>query len=150
MNATMSGTTASQPRPVLVTVLAIFTIVGTVFTFGYAGLTELLPELKANNVPLPAWINVLSYILAVGKLVAAILLIRMKRIGFYLYAALEGVSAVLSIIGGKIGVDYMDTGFVNPQLPFDPTIIVMVFVGVGIGLSIAFIGGYAAHLSKMN
>jgi hypothetical protein len=146
----MQDNSLPKPKPVLVTILAILTILGTAFTFIYALLQEAVPELQANEVPLPTWLTITTYILAAGKLVAAIFLLRMKRIGFYLYATFESIAAVLSIVGGKIGMEYMDSSYVNPNLPFDPKVFMIFVIGLGIGLSIAFIGGYAAHLSKMD
>jgi hypothetical protein len=146
----MENNSLSKPRPVLVTVLAIFTILGAVFTFGFGLLKEVVPEIAYNDVPLPAWITITTYVLVTGKLVAAILLLRMRKIGFYLYAAFESIAAVLSIIGGKISMEYMDSTYVNPNLPFDPKVLMLFIVGMGIGLSILFIGGYAAHLNKMD
>lgn len=142
--------TASPPtRPILVLILAILTIVGSILGLGYAAMKEAIPDLGANDVPMPVWVNAITYAMLVGKLVAAIFLIMMRRLGFYLYCVFEGISAMMSIVGGKIGMDYMDTSYVNPGIPFDPRVLMMVIVGIGIGLSIAFIGGYAAHLSKM-
>lgn len=146
----MEDNTLPKPRPVLVTILAILTIIGTVLTFGIDGLKELAPELTRYDVPLPIWITVVSYCATVGKLIAAIFLLRMKRMGFYAYAACESVDAILSIIGGKISMEYMDAGYSNPNIPVDPQVLMLFVVGLKVGLSIVFIGGYAAHLSKMD
>ncbi len=145
----MEDNTLPRPRPILVTLLAIMTIIGAVFAFGLAGLKELIPDLGRNDVPLPLWISATGYVMSLGKLVAAIFLLGMRRIGFFLYAAFETISAIMSIIGGKIGMDYLDTSFSNPDVPIDPKVLMMFVVGLGIGLSILFIGGFAAHLSKM-
>jgi hypothetical protein len=146
----MEDKTLPKPRPTLVTLLAVITIIGVVFTFGLAGLKELIPELARNDVPLPVWVTATTFLMVLGKLVAAIFLLRMRRIGFFLYATFESISAILSIIGGKIGMDYLDSSFINPDFPIDPKVMMLLVVGFGIGLSILFIGGHASHLSKMD
>jgi hypothetical protein len=146
----MEDNTLPKPRPVLVTILAILTIIGAVLAFGVDALKELVPELARYDVPLPIWITVVSYCMTIGKLIAAIFLLRMKRIGFYAYAACESIQAILSIVGGKISMEYMDAGYSNPNIVIDPKVLMLFLVGLGVGLSIVFIGGYAAHLSKMD
>lgn len=140
---------ASQPRPTLVTILAILTLIGAVLTLGYQGLKEMIPELERNEVPLPSWITVVTYAMTALKVLGAILLLGMRRAGFFLYACAETVSAVMVILGGKYTLEYMDVSFVNPNLAFDPQVFAIVFIGMSIGFSILFIGGHAAHLGKM-
>jgi hypothetical protein len=146
---TMQDNSEPKTRPVLVTILAIFTIIGFFFEFGYLAVQELVPEVT-NGVSLPLWWKASYYSLVTGKLVAAIFLLRMQRFGFFMYAAFETVSAVLSVISTKIAMEYMDSSYVNPSIPFDPKVLLLVGAGVWLGLSIAFIGGYAAHLGKMD
>lgn len=145
----MEDNALPKPRPVLVSLLAILTIVGAIFSFGFAGLQALVPELSRNSVPIPIWLTTIAFVLIAGKLVAAILLLRMRRIGFFMYAGLESLAAILSIIEGKIGMDYLDAGYTLDRLPIDPALLILLSVGFRIGLSILFIGGHAAHLGKM-
>lgn len=143
------STSAAQPRPFLVLILAILTILGAFFTYGYALVKMAAPEIAQNEVPLPAWITVTSFVLTAGKVVGAILLLGMRRMGFYLYAGFEAIYAVMVIVESKYQLDYMETGYVNPSIPFDPNFFVLLLAGISIGLTIVFIGGHAAHLSKM-
>ncbi|MFN8393146.1 MAG: hypothetical protein U0176_00580 [Bacteroidia bacterium] len=139
----------AQPRPLLVLILAILTILGAVTTYGYALVKLAAPEIAMNEVPLPAWIPITSFVLVAGKVVSAIFLLRMRKIGFYMYAAFESIFAIMVIVESKFQLDYMETGWVNPNIPFDPSFFVLLLAGVSSGLTIAFIGGHAAHLSKM-
>jgi hypothetical protein len=149
MNANSVNNPELDQRPTLVSVLAILTIVGTAFYFGYCLLKAAVPEISMQEVELPLWMTISNCVIQLGKLAAAFLLLRMRRIGFFLYAGLETTSAILTMIGGKMTMDYMDSSYVNPSLNFDPKILVLAMLGMSIGLSIAFIGGFAAHLSKM-
>ncbi|MEY3441788.1 MAG: hypothetical protein RLZZ519_69 [Bacteroidota bacterium] len=145
----MEDNTLPKPRPVLVSILAILTILGAVFAFGFAGLQALVPDLSRNEVPLPAWVTIAAFVVIAFKVVAAILLLRMRKMGFYLYAGFETLSALLAIVEGKIGMDYLDSGFALDNLPIDASVLILLTVGIRIGLSILFIGGHAAHLGKM-
>lgn len=141
--------TPNTTRPTLVTILAILTFVGSGAYLGYVALSGLVPELELQSIELPMWITATTIVAQVGKTIAAILLLRMQRLGFYIYAGLEVISAIASIVSGKITMEYMDSTYVNPDLPFDPKFFVLVVMGMSIGLSILFIGGFAAHLGKM-
>ncbi len=149
MNANSSTDSIIQPRPMIVTILAIFTIVGTVLYLGFLLIKPLIPEIGAQEVDLPTWMDVSNVGLSLGKLVAVLLLMRMRRIGFFLYTILEVVAATVTIIGSKLTMDFMDSSFVNPDIDFDPKILVLAMLGMSIGLSIIFIGGFASQLSKM-
>lgn len=139
----------AQSRPLLVHILAVLTILGAIAAYGYALVKLAAPEIAQNEVPLPAWIPITSFLLTAGKVVAAIFLIRMRRIGFYLYAGFESLYAIMVIVESKFQLDYIETGYVNPSIPFDPNFFVLLLAGVSIGLTIVFIGGHAVHLSKM-
>ncbi len=143
----MTDQEQSLKRPTMVTVLAILTIAGSVFYFGYLLMTMFVPDL--NTVETPAWMNITTLVAQIGKIVAAILLLRMSKIGFYLFALLETVATVIFLLACKLTMDYMDSSFVNPDLNFDPKVFVLVFMGMGIGLAIIFIAGFASYLGTM-
>ena len=138
-----------MPRPVLVTILAVLTFVGTGLYFGYQLLVLAIPEIQMEQVEWPVWITATLYVTQIGKTIGAFFLLKMRRMGFFLYTGLEVVSAIMSMIGGKITMDYMDSGYINPAIGFDPKMAALVMLAMGMGISIAFIGGFAAHLSKM-
>lgn len=149
MTSKIDRNTEIAPRPVLVTLLAILTIVGIILGLGFDLIKRAIPELSVNDIELPLWLTIGSYAMSLLKFIAAILLLRMRRIGFFMYAIGESIAAVFSMIGGKIGMDYLDTSYSNPDIPFDPKVLLLFVIGLGVGLSIVFIGGYGAHLSKM-
>lgn len=139
----------SPARPTFVTILAIFTIIGTVMYFGWIGLTALVPELSGQEVDVPVWLTIGAYVTQLGKFVAAILLLKMCKIGFYLYAGLEVLSTICALLIGKVNMDYIDSSYVNPSFPMDPKVVVLVAMGMWVGMAILFVGGYATHLQKM-
>ena len=141
--------TPATSRPTLVTILAVLTLIWSGAYFAYMGLEAISPELELQSIELPAWITIILVATQLGKTAAAILLLRMKRIGFFAYAGLEVISAIASIISGKIAMEYMDSTYVNPDLPYDPKFFVLILMGMSVGLSVLFIGGFAAHLAKM-
>ena len=139
----------TTPRPTLVTLLAVFTFIGTAAYFGWLLLGWLVPQF-AQQEDWPLWVVVTICIGQAGKFVAAILLLKMRRMGFFLYTGMELVSATMGIIGSKVTMDYMDSSYVSPDLQFDPKIMVIGLLCMSIGLSIIYIGGFASHLSKMH
>jgi hypothetical protein len=145
----MVDDTLSPQRPALVTILVVMTFLGTVFYFGALLLARVNPDITLSTIEAPLWISITLVVTQLGKTIAGIMLLGMRRIGFYLYAGLEVVSAIASIMSGKITMDYMESGYVNPDLKFDPAIFVLLLMGMSIGLTILFISGFAAHLGKM-
>ncbi len=143
----MSEQDPELKRPTLVTVLSILTIAGSVFYFGYLLMTMFVPDL--NTVETPLWMNITTLVAQIGKIAAAILLLRMSKIGFYLFVVLETAATIIFLLSSKMTMDYMDSSFVNPDLNFDPKVFVLVLMGMGIGLAIIFIAGFASYLSRM-
>jgi energy-converting hydrogenase Eha subunit A len=149
MKANAQDPEASFVRPGLVTVLAVFTFIGTAAYFLYELIVLALPEIAYSEAELPVWVTAVIWTTQVVKTVAAVLLLGMRKVGFYIYAISEFVAAIMTILTAKASMDYMDSSFVNPDLAFDPKIVPLVLAGMSLGLSIVFIGGFATHLGKM-
>lgn len=137
------------PRPTLVSVLAILTLVGNGLYFANELLVAAIPGLDFSFVELPTWVVAVTYVASVVKVVAAILLLRMRKVGFYTYVASELATAAMAIVNMRLALDYTDSTTTNPLLNFDPALLPIVGLCLSLGLSIAFIGGFGAHLGKM-
>ncbi len=136
-------------RPALITVMCILTIVGSSIGIVLDMISFFSLQVGNVDIPYPIWLPGLGIAFGAGKIVAAIFMLNMKKLGFYIYAPLEAGVACLSMVSGKIQMEYMDVSFVNQTLPFDPSIISMVTTGMWVILSIAFIILYGSQLSKM-
>lgn len=137
------------PRPSLITVMCILTLVGSAIGIVTDVISLFSIQVGSVVLPYPIWLPALGLLFGFGKIAAAIFLLRMKKIGFYIYAPAEVGIACLTMISGKIQMDYMDDSFVNQTLPFDPSILTMATTGLWVILSIAFLIGYASQLNKM-
>lgn len=137
-------------RPTIITVLCIMTLVGTGIGIIQDTILIIAGGLGASEIKYPFWMPVLGFCLGLIKIAAAILMLRMKRIGFFLYAPAEAGIAVLAILSGKIQMDYIESIPTNQDLPFDPSYIAMGTSAVWLVASVAFLIIYASQLSKLD
>ena len=136
-------------RPVIITVFAIFTIIGCAMAILGAFIPTGLftRDLTYSPPQPPAWIGYVGALLAVMKLVGALQMLKMRRIGFFLYAAGESASAIISIVSARIVLDLM-AGFDMPG-PIDLNLILIITTGVNLLLSVVFIAVYGSQLKNM-
>jgi hypothetical protein len=137
-------------RPIIITVFAIFTFIGC----GIAIITAFVPAdlfsrgLQSPPPIPPKWIGLVGAALSVVKILGAWQMLKMNKIGFYLYAAGEVAVAALSILTLRVMMDLYE-GYVN-RAPVDPEWLLKISTGFGLVLSIVFIGVYASQLKKMD
>lgn len=140
-------------RPALITVFAILTLIGTLLTVVslFVPFDFLTSGAPSNIQPpeMPGYITYGQFVLALLKGAAAILLLQMRKMGFYMYAAAESVYVVLSIIGAKLGLDWVETIPLQPNMPIDPGTLIIAATGISLLVSLVWIGGYASQLNKM-
>ena len=136
-------------RPTLITVLTILTLVGSGIGIILDSAYLIGQNMGRSTIEYPIWLPVLGILFSAGKIVAAVLMAKMRKIGFFIYLPLEAGIACLSILSGRIQMDYMDSSFVNPDMPFDINIITIVTTGLWVLASIGFLIGYATQLGKM-
>lgn len=139
----------AEPRPILITIFAIITLVGVAFTL----LSSVIPSdtftSNFQETPeLPGWLVGLGAVIAFAKLGAAILLLRMKRAGFFIYVIAESGAAILQIIGARIMIDLLSP-FGNANFPISMETLIMIFTAFSLLLSLVFILVYASQLNKM-
>ena len=136
-------------RPAIITIFAILTIIGVVMTIVSALMPSNMFMSSFQNTPeLPGWITVGSLCLAGVKLLAAILLLKMKRMGFFLYVVAESASAILQIIGSRIMLDLLSP-FEAPDMPISMDVIILITTVFSLIISLVFILAYASQLNKM-
>jgi hypothetical protein len=140
---------STQQRPAGVLILAIITILGSALTIvgglllpeNFSGLPEGMPQS-------PAWVTALTMVSALIKLGGAILLIQMRRWGFFTYLAGELLTVFLNL---KTGFDLIHwSGEANTSaMPIDPVVFALGLVGAMLLLSVIWVGVYAAYLPRM-
>jgi hypothetical protein len=138
-----------QPRPPLLLILAVITILGSVFTIvgglflpeDFSGWSEGMPKS-------PVWVTALTMLAAVVKLGGAILLLLRRRIGFWVYLGGELLAVFLNF---KTGYDLMNWSNEQPiaGMPIDPAIFALLLVGVMLLLSVIWVGGFASYLGRL-
>jgi hypothetical protein len=135
-------------RPTLLLILAIFTILGSALTIIGAFLPEDFSGMRADMPASPGWVTALTMASAVVKLGGAILLIQMRRWGFFVYLGGELVALFLNL---KTGMDLMQWADATNTsgMAIDPVVFALVLVGGMVLLSVVWVGGYAAFLSRM-
>lgn len=148
----MTDIQSGRERPTVVTVFAILTLV-------YVGVTLLLAllplDLVGGNSPYATpernpTLQVLDILLALGKGAGAYYLLKMKRLGFYLYTVCEVGVVILSIVYMQQQLDWLEEYPVPSSAPFDPSMAVIGGVGLSLVFSLIWIGVYASNLSKMD
>lgn len=141
---------AAEGTPALVLIFAVMTILWSLLTF----LGSILPALHLIDpsdgflIEVPAWIDYSVLGMSALKFVAAILLIKMWKVGFYLYAVAELCVAILNVIYGISLYEWAE-GSASASGGIDPTLVVIIFMAVQMALSIVWVGGHSAHLHKM-
>lgn len=141
--------TTKPERPTIITVFAIFTIIGCAFTMLSVFIPTDLFTSGLNNAPPtpPQWITYVGGALALLKLLGALQMLQMKRLGFYMYAVGETAAAIVSIISARIMIDLL-AGIHMPG-PIDMELILIGTTGFNLLLSILFIAVYGSQLKKM-
>ena len=141
--------TTKPERPTIITVFAIFTIIGCAFTMISVFIPTDLFTGGLNNAPPtpPRWIALVGGGLALLKLFGALQMLQMKRLGFFLYAAGETSAAVIAIISTRIMMDLM-AGISMPG-PIDMELILIITTGFNLLMSVLFIAVYGSQLHKM-
>ena len=87
-------------------VLCILTIVGVAFSL--IGTIFSLAKGAAFPVEGMKFLTIISFGLAIGKLIAAILMLRKKLIGLYVYSLAAVIGIVVQLYSLSITADYMD------------------------------------------
>lgn len=137
-------------RPTIITVFAIFTIIGCAITMLSVFIpTDLFTSGLTNAPPQPPrWIAFVGGGLALLKLLGALQMLQMKRLGFFLYAAGETATAIVGIISTRIMIELIG-GMPFPG-PIDMELILIVTAGFNLLMSILFIAVYGSQLKAMN
>jgi hypothetical protein len=136
-------------RPTIITVFAIFTIIGCAFSMLSVFIpTDLFTRGLDSAPPTPPqWIAFVAGALALLKLLGALQMLQMKRLGFFMYAAGETASAVLTIISARITIDLLSG--MNIPGPIDMELILIFTTGFNLLMSVLFIAVYGSQLKKM-
>ncbi|MEM0999633.1 MAG: hypothetical protein AAGN35_21425 [Bacteroidota bacterium] len=136
-------------RPAVITVFAILSIIGCALAIlGMFISNDLFTQDLTVQPPSPPdWIKYAGGALAIVKLIGAIQMLKMQRLGFYLYAAGEAATAILGIISARIVLDLL-SGFDIPG-PVDLRTTLFISTGISLVLSVVFIGVYASQLKNM-
>lgn len=141
----------SAPRPAIITVFAILTLVSC----GMALIFALVPDNIFNgsgDVPSPPrdpGFQIADVVLAAVKIAGAIFLLRMQKIGFYIYTIAEVAVVGLLLYTTKESLDYYDQMIFPSDLAMDPAIFIIITAVVLIISSIVWIGVYASQLKNM-
>jgi hypothetical protein len=136
-------------RPWIVSLLVILTFVGTAYYYLFLVFEMMGFEFAKQDVATPAlYLGILCVSQAV-KAFGAWKIWNLEKMGFYLYASLEFVTAILSILVAKIHIDDAAMRNVSSYGSFDPTMSIYVTLGVSLLVSVFFISAFASYLSRM-
>jgi lysylphosphatidylglycerol synthetase-like protein (DUF2156 family) len=136
-------------RPGVVTVFVILTLVGSSLFLIWNLVAPLMPQ-EPTSMPQLMWVTIVSAVLGVGKIVGAILMLRMRKVGFYAYAVGEVASAVVGILETKRVLEWTEEALTFTPSPIDPTVLVIGALLFSILLTIVFVAVYASQLHKMH
>lgn len=141
----------SDKRPQLITVFAVLSLIG----IGLALIFAVAPDNIFNgegataSPPRDPSFQVLDVILGLIKLVGVIFILRMTKLGFYLYAAAEIAVAGMLLYQAKLSIDFYDTMIFSEDVPMDPAVFIVVFTAILIIGSILWVSVYASELKNM-
>ena len=137
-------------RPTVVLIMAVLTLIWSALTLlgGLVSTDGLFPSVGANAPVSPEWINWSTMGAAVVKGIGAVLLLGMRKMGFFVYLAGELVTVFLNLMSGMALYAWAQESASN-STPIDPVILILGLTGVMIALSVVWIGAFAVHLSKM-
>lgn len=136
-------------RPPLLLILAVLTVLWSLFTLvggllpseDFSGWSEGMPQS-------PGWVTALTMVSAVIKGGGAVLLLLMRRWGFYAYLAGELLTTALNI---KTGFDLMTwSGETNTSaMAINPALMAVGLVGGMLLLSVIWVGAFAHYLPRL-
>lgn len=142
------------PRPTVITIFAILTLVnvgfgliaalvGNLFSFG--------PEMEGMEALKPTFAeNLTTVLITMVKGGGAVMILMMRKLGVYLYTATEVILTGLGIYMLMRQLEWLDENFAYvADLPFDPSITYIAGVALSIILSIVWIAVYFSHVGKM-
>ena len=142
------------PRPTVITIFAILTLVNVGFGLIAALVGNLVnfgPEMEGMEAlqPTPAE-NIATVLITMVKGAGAIMILMMRKIGVYLYTATEVILTGLGVYMLLRQLEWLDENFAYmSDLPFDPSITYIAGVAVSIIFSIVWIAVYFSHIGKM-
>ncbi len=141
----------SAPRPTIITVFAILTLIACGFSLIFA----LVPDNIFNgsgDVPSPPRdpaFQIADVAMALVKIAGAIFILQMRKIGFYIYTIAEIGVVGLLLYTTKASLDYYDLMIFPSDLALDPAILIIITAIVLIISSIVWVGVYASQLKNM-
>lgn len=148
----MKSIEVQEERPFIITLFAILTLV---FVGGTLLLAFLPTDLIGGDSPYAdpernSVLLVMDIFLAIGKGLGAYLILKMRKIGFYLYAVCEVLVAFFSIIGLQSQLAWLESYPMPATAAFDPETALILGTGFFLLMSLVWIGVYASHLQKMS
>jgi hypothetical protein len=140
----------SPQRPTILLVLCVLTLIGT----GLGLMSDLLNllgvQFSNDRILYPLYIPALGVPAAGAKIAGAVFMLKLKRLGFYLYAGGEAIIATLAMLSGKIQVDYFNAHGSNSGISTSAEMMAIVLTGIWLVLSLAFLLIYASMLKHMD
>ncbi|MEM7037090.1 MAG: hypothetical protein AAF570_08945 [Bacteroidota bacterium] len=141
---------AENPRPTILTVFAILTLVGSglFLLFAIAPIDLGVDQSSMRPEP-PIWMKIGEIATLIAKIAGALLILRMMKIGFYVYAVAETILAVLIVISAKMNIDFIRDNAVIVDGPLSAEMLNLVSAGVMTVLTLVWIGVYATNLKHL-
>ena len=142
---------ASQ-RPTILTIFVILTLVNC----GLSLLFALVPDSVFNGLgdapspPRDTAFQIADVVLALAKIGGAVLLLRMKKMGFYIYTLAEVGVVGLLLYTTFTTLDYYENMIFDANLTMDPSVFIILTAAVLIISSIVWIGVYASQLKNLD
>ncbi len=139
-------------RPTIITVFAILTLVYTGFSlisYAFGGLLSSNSQFTPEGFETPLWETLVSAVLVLGKGGAAFMILKMRKIGVYLYTVTEVALTLLGLLGLDRSLQLMRERPEFDEMPFDMGMITIVTFAFMAVLSILWIAVYFSQINKM-
>ncbi len=144
------GNELENQRPKIITLFVTLTFLfcGIMILFAVVPDSVFNPDNNPDNVRNP-YIQFGDVAISLIKIIGGILLLRMKKMGFYLYTLGEIAYVAMLIPQTLDEIEKADNYMFPADMPVDPAILVAGFSGLLILCSIIWISVYASRLRQM-
>ena len=142
---------SESQRPTILTIFVILTLVNC----GLSLLFALVPDSVFNGFgdapspPREPAFQIADVVLALAKIGGAVFLLRMQKMGFYIYTIAEIGVVGLLLYTTFTTLEYYENMIFDANLSMDPSVFIILTAAVLIISSIVWIGVYASQLKNL-